>query len=145
LNKFPDVASARHRRREPKKRSFAMFDLSQPLQLYRSHRMSPKRLQLFVCEWESIGIASVPGGVFLVEAGHRLDARQTAKKSLRDGIVRSARFTFTIRPAIADEIEQVKHAPAGAVLEIELPARSPWLGDKDFVGESSTDLKAKPD
>ena len=120
-----------------------MLNLSKPIHLYRSQRESRYPLRLWICEWQSIVLASVPGGVFLVEAGHHLDAQQTAKKILRDELVHALRFTFTIRPASTNETTLIKSAPAGTVLEAGISAAASSPRDKHFADGSSADSTSK--
>ncbi len=107
-----------------------LFTHEWPIALYQSQTVKTHNIQTWICEWKSVGIASVPGGFFLVKAGHFLDAKHTAKKVLRDGIVKSSRFEFEVRMADAAEIKQLDAAPDGMILKMEIP---PLPGAKDFV------------
>jgi hypothetical protein len=73
-----------------------MCNPSKTIAIYRSQRSSA---ELFICEWQSVG-AGVHNGLFFVEAGHLLDAKQTAKRALRDDLAKDCEFSFTIRAPI---------------------------------------------
>jgi hypothetical protein len=97
----------------------------------------PRRV--WVCEWQSAINALVQSGTFLVEAGHFLDAKQTAKKVLRDDLVHSLKFTFTIRLVSLLERAQLKITPAIVVLEKKNAASSA----KKFAETVSVDSTSK--
>jgi len=86
-----------------------MSESSEPLEICRSEMQSRYPRQTWICEWE--GIISPRRGVFLVEAGHHLDAKQTAKKYLRDKVLHSLDFTFKVRVPSLLERAQLKFTP----------------------------------
>jgi hypothetical protein len=110
-----------------------MLDFSKPIQLYWSQTKRQLPFQDWVCEWESHVHAKPPReGIFLIKSRHFLDARQTAKKVLRDRLVLCRAFTFKIRPPTSLEQSQLTLAPTGAVLEVD-----------NFADRSSADSTSK--
>jgi hypothetical protein len=120
-----------------------MFNFSQPIQLYRSQIESRIPSRFWVCEWQSATNGSVQNGTFLVEAGHFLDAKQTAKKVLRDDLIHSLKFTFTIRLPSLLERAQLKITPPIAILENKNPAPACAPGGEKFAEPNSADSKSK--
>jgi hypothetical protein len=120
-----------------------MFNFSQPIHLYRSQIESRIPSRFWVCEWQSALGATFQGGIFLVEAGHYLDARQTAKKVLRDDLVHSLKFTFTIRLASLLERAQIKIESPIVVLEKKNPSPASAPDDEKFAETNSADSKNK--
>jgi len=120
-----------------------MFNPIRPIQLYRSQIESRIPTRIWVCEWQSEQSSTGSGGTFLVEAGHYLDAKQTAKKVLRDDLIHSLKFTFTIRLASLLERGQLKITPPIAVLEKKNPAPASAPGDDKFAENNSADSTSK--
>jgi hypothetical protein len=120
-----------------------MLNLSEPVHLYRSQRESRQARRFWICEWGATGVEPMARGVFVVEAGHYLDAKQTAKKALRDDLARACDFTYAVRLASLLERAQLKFAPARSVLETKMPVGTPAPCARKFAGESPADSTSK--
>lgn len=87
-----------------------MFNSSNPIRFYRG-RNSQKQFQLWVCQWRA-NFPAIERDKFFLEAGHILEAKQIAKKIVRDEILCSKEFTFKVRQPTVME-EKLRLTPGG--------------------------------
>lgn len=96
-----------------------MFNLGKPLYLYEGVQPWRRDRRIWVCQWRSFVHAKPEQrGVFLVQASHVLETKQTAKKVLRDELVLCLAFNFQVRLATADKLAWIGRAPAGAIIRV---------------------------
>jgi len=110
-----------------------MFNFSKPLLSFKSQRENRQPLRLWVCEYEITGTISPSNGVFVIEAGHFLDARQISKKVLRDELARGVDFKFQVRQASLLERAQLKVAPAQ--VETKIPPHGIVPSNHNFADD----------
>ena len=102
-----------------------MLDLSKIVRLARQPPSGRRPRQIVLCEWESLGQAGPRRGSFLVECTCMVEARQAAKRFLRDGLLHSSEFTFKIRPLNLVERIRLKFAPPATIFLLNKPGQSP--------------------
>jgi hypothetical protein len=67
--------------------------------------------KLWVCEWTVTTDAAPLRGVYLVHGKHPIEARQIARKAVRDGVARGREFKVEVRePTLLDRM-QLKFSP----------------------------------
>jgi len=116
-----------------------MFDLSKPLHICPSPARRIYSRRFWVCEWDQPARVFRPAtkGLFLVEAQHAIDARQTAKKFLRDELLKTLDFNFTIREPGLLERAQLK-LQSKLLFAQSAPAGAGSAATNKFVGPGST-------
>jgi len=121
-----------------------MFDLSKPLHICRSPARRNYSRGFWVCEWDQPARVFRPAtkGLFLVEAQHAIDARQAAKKFLRDELLKSLDFNFTIREPGFLERAQLKFQPK-LLFTQGAPAGAGSAATNKFVDLGSTRSTSK--